>query len=88
MKTHIYKRNQYEIMTFQLISQKYYDRIYHTFPFKFPEKIRKRLSIIEGFKKNNYKMVGLIHSGWLAGGQNPTKNNIVLKKNTKMIRMA
>ena len=68
-------------MTFQLISQKYYDRIYHTFPFKFPEKIRKRLSIIEGLKKNNYKMVGLIHSGWLAGVSRvkiSAKKNIVL----------
>ena len=49
-----------------------------------------RYSLNEGFKKR-LKLLDLsIQAGWLgsAQGQNPTKKNIVIKKNTKMVRMA
>ena len=47
---------------------------------------RRSLKVREGFRKKKKNMVGFIHqAGWLgsAGGQNPTKTNIVFKKNYK-----
>ena len=87
---HLQVRNQYEIMTIQLIFQKYYNRIYHTFPFKFPEKISKCLSIREGLKKE-------LTNGWInpfglagwsqQGAKIQPKKILFSNKNTKMIRM-
>ena len=51
---------------------------------------QKKVSLRQGFNNKKKKMVGLIHPGWLAGvrlGPKSNQKKIVLKKNTKMIRM-